>query len=65
MSRILEWTDAPPVAAPVAPSIRNDVRLTTFRMLWEATVRDLLRSLSAGLVRSDRGLALPWGPIRR
>jgi len=65
MSRVLEWTDAPAIAAPVAPATRSDVRLTAFRMLWEETVRDLLRSLSAGLIRSNGGLALPWGPIGR
>lgn len=65
MSRVLEWTDTPTVAWAVAPTTRTDVRLTTFRMLWEETVRDLLRSLTAGLIRSNAGLALPWGPIGR
>ena len=64
MRRVLEWTDPPTVAA-VAPIVRSDLRLTAFRMLWEETVRDLLRSLSAGLVRSNAGLALPWGRIGR
>ena len=65
MSRVLEWTDPPARDAGAAPTPPSDPRLTTFRMLWQATLRDLLQSLTAGLVQERAALALGRGSAGR
>lgn len=66
MRRVLERSDpvvhgASAAGAAVAPTSFGDPRLTTFRLLWEQTFRDLLDGLAAGLSRPNSGLAMPWG----